>query len=617
MAQGSPVSAAEPRPRLWQRLGVRVAAGFVAVTVLGIALVGVAIYESQKPALEETLGTLLLNIARTGALGIDPVLHAQVEAALTQDSDAYRRVRAVLAAVQDVNGVETPIYTLTGFDADQRRAHFMVTSRGPGLPGEPYPLVPALLEPLGRAFREGVATHTRIYRNQSGTWITAFAPVRDARGRVFAVLDVDYRVEVYLAQLARIRQLVLGVSVLGGLVALGAGIMLARRVTGPVSALTRGVARVAAGDLSQALPVRSKDEVGHLTRAFNAMLEGLRQRDFIRDTFGRYVSPEVAQTLLESPEGLRLGGEKREVTVLMSDLRGYTRFVDQGDPTVVVEVLNQYLGRMTEIIVEHGGTINEFVGDGIVAFFGAPVPSADHAERAAACAIAMQVALADVNGGLEGRNVPPLEMGIGLNTGAAIVGNVGSEKRAKYTAVGTAINLAARVEGCTVGGQVLVSPFTYERIRAVAEVGPPIPVEVKGIRDPLLLYELRALGGRYPRRLPDAESSDGADVAVALPVQCWVIEGKTIGTDVLTGQVTSLGRRRLAIRVSGRVAPLQNVRLRLHFADLGQDSEDLYGKVVSASDAAGGSVATIGLTSVTAADQQILEGLRRGAPTPG
>ena len=602
------------RPRFRQRLGVRVAAAFVAVTLVGIGLVGLVIYELAKPALEEILGTLLLNIARTGALLIDPALHAQVETTLTQDSDAYRRVRAALAAVQDANGVETPIYTLTGFDAAGRLAHFMVTSRGPGLPGEPYPLVPALLEPLGRAFRDGVATHTRIYRNQSGTWLTAFAPVRDARGRVFAVLDVDYRVDVYLARLAGVRHVVLGASFLGGAVALVTGIVLARRVTGPVSALTRGVIRVAGGDLSQALPVRSADEVGQLTRAFNAMQEGLRQRDFIRDTFGRYVSPEVAQTLLESPEGLRLGGEKREVTVLMSDLRGYTRFVEEGDPAVVVEVLNQYLGGMTDIIVEHGGTINEFVGDGIVAFFGAPLRADDHAERAAACALAMQVTLVELNGALAARNRPRLEMGIGLNTGDAIVGNVGSEKRAKYTAVGTAINLAARVEGCTVGGQVLLSPFTYERLGGVAEVGPPIPVEVKGIREPLLLYELRALGGRYPRRLPEADPAGGALAPVDLPVACWVIEGKTIRPEAFTGRVTRLGPRRLEARFgahSAILAPLTNVRLRLTFSTLGQDSEDLYGKVIAGEPGSDGTLTRIGLTSVTAADQLILESLQR------
>jgi class 3 adenylate cyclase len=590
---------------------VRVAAGFVAVTLLAISVVGLLFYERQKRALQDTLGTLLLNVARTGALQIVPGLHAEVERTLVRESAAYGELRAILARIQDANQIATPIYTLTGFDGERRLARFMVTSRGPGAPGEPYPLVPALLEPLGRAFREGVGTYTGIYRNQSGTWITAFAPVRDAEGRVFAVLDVDFQVDVYLGELARVRTLVLGISLLAGVVALAVGLWLAGRVTRPIAALTRGVARVAAGDLSQALPVRSRDEVGLLTRAFNGMLEGLRQRDFIRDTFGRYVSPEVAQTVLESPGGLRLGGEKREVTVLMSDLRGYTRFVEQGDPAVVVEVLNHYLGRMTDIIVEHGGTINEFMGDGIVAFFGAPLAMPDHAVRAAACALAMQTALDEVNRGHAERGLPRLEMGIGLNTDVAIVGNVGSEKRAKYTAVGTAINLAARVEACTVGGQVLLSPYTYDRVRELAEVGPPIPVEVKGIREPLLLYELRALGGPYGRRLPEPSGEGGSEAAVSLPVRCWLLEGKAVRAEALEGQAVSLSPRRLVARFGAPLAPLANVRLRLRFPALGQDSEEIYGKVVGVQEAPDGWTARIAFTSVNAADQLILEGLLR------
>ncbi len=605
------------RPTLWRRFGVRVAAGFVAVTVLGITLAGVLIYPAQKENVEETLGELLLNIARTGVLLIDPALHVEVQVSRSQDSAAYGTLRQRLAAIQDVNHLETPIYTLTDYEPQAHRTRFMVTSRGPGRPGEPYALVPELIGPLELAFRNGVATKTGIYANEHGTWITAFAPIKGVDGQTIAVLDVDYRVDVFLARLRRLRNLFLGAGLVGGLVALVVGALLARRVTGPVSTLTRGVAAVAEGDLSQELPVRSEDEVGQLTRAFNEMLKGLRERDFIRDTFGRYVAPEVVQTLLDSPEGLRLGGEKREVTVLISDLRGYTRFVEQGDPVVVVEVLNQYLGRMTDIIVDHGGTINEFVGDGIVAFFGAPVRSTDHAERAAACAIAMQVALAEVNRSLASRGLSPLEMGIGLNTGDAIVGNVGSEKRAKYTAIGTAINLAARVEGCTVGGQVLASPFTYERIREVADVGPPIPVEVKGIREPLLLYELRALHGRYPRRLPEADGGDGAGVAVALPVSAWVIEGKTIRPDPLAGQVIRLAPRRLEVRLAAGLAPLANLRLRLRYPALGQDSEDLYGKVIAVSEADGAWVARVGLTSVTTADQQILEGLLRSTAVTG
>ena len=597
------------RPRPWHRLGVRVAAGFVAVTLLGIGVVGTLIYRQERRTLEETLGGLLLSIARTGALLVDPALHADVEASLTQDSDAYRRVRATLAAVQDANRLQAPIYTLTGFDPGARLAHFMVTSRGPGLPGERYDLVPALLAPLGRAFRDGVATQTGIYANQHGTWITAFAPLVDARGRVFAVLDVDFQVDEYFARLAPIRGVIVGASLLGGVAALALGLVVARRVTGPVTALTGGVLRVAGGDLSETLPVRSADEVGQLTRAFNQMLDGLRQRDFIRDTFGRYVSPEIARTVLESPGGLRLGGETRELTVLMSDLRGYTSLAGQSDPTVVVQVLNGYLGRMAEIVIEHGGTIDEFIGDAIFAVFGAPLDHPDHAERAAACAIAMQLAMADVNARNAERGWPRLEMGIGLNTGEAVVGNIGSEKRTKYGVVGNTVNLAARVEGCTVGGQVLASGSTYERIRDLAEVGPAIPVELKGVREPLYVYELRAIGGRFGGRLPEAAVEAGPEVPVALPLECWIIEGKAIRKDPVRGEVVRLGRRGLTVRVPGALATLTNVRLRLVYPALGQTSADLYGKVVASDPSGPTSLARIVLTSIEAADQQVLDSL--------
>src|SRR5439155_882492 len=174
------------------------------------------------------------------------------------------------------------------------------------------------------------------------------------------------------------------------LLALILAVVLARRLTRPVVALTGAAGRVAGCDLSQALAVTSRDEVGQLTRAFNAMVAGLRQREVIRNAFGRYVSPEVARAVLESPGGLALGGRKREITVLMSDLRGYTRFAEHGDPAGVMEVLNDYLGRMADIVIAHGGTINEFIGDAIFAVYGAPVEHADHAERAAATALAMQ-----------------------------------------------------------------------------------------------------------------------------------------------------------------------------------------------------------------------------------
>ncbi len=607
MAAVTPASVAQLPPlRPWQRLSVRVAGLFVAVTLLAVGLVGEVLYERQKRETEATLGALLLNIARTGAYLIDPDLHMVVQRTLTQETSAYLRVRQALSIVQDENRIETPVYTLTDYDAEKRQARFMVTSRGPGVPGEPYPLVPALLEPLGRAFHDNVATHTAVYHNQSGTWITAFAPIRNGPGPPIAVLDVDYPVTVYLVRLAAVRNTIVGASLLGALAALILGVIVARRVAGPITALTETAARVQAGDLSAALPVRSRDEVGRLTRAFNEMIEGLRQRDFIRSTFGRYVSPEVAQALLASPEAQRLGGEKREVTVLMSDLRGYTRFAELGDAQAVMAVLNEVLARMTDVIIAHGGTINEFIGDAIFAIFGAPLAHPDHAERAAAAAIAMQRAMADVNEAHAQRGLPRFEMGVGINTGEAVVGNIGSEQRAKYAVVGAAVNLAARVEGCTVGGQIFLSPHTYARVRELVEVGEPFPVEVKGVAEPLLLYELRAISGRFAQRLPEM-ASDDEQVPVWLPFVCRVFEGKILGKDETSGTVVRLGRRRVDVRLDGTLPLLTNLRFRLNYPGLGYDSGDLYGKVIGTEQHEGTRVTRIRLTSIDPVDQQILE----------
>ncbi len=243
------------------------------MTAIAILLSGFLQYRAQEQELRQTLGSLLLSIARTGALLVDPQLHAEIEATLTQDSESYRRVRAALAAIQDENQLATPIYTLTGFDAVNRQAQFMVTSRGAGQPGEPYPLVPELVEPLGRAFREGVATYTDIYRNQSGTWITAFAPIRDANGRVFAVLDVDYRVEVYMDRLAEVRRRLYLNSLAGALLALIVGVLIARQITQPVAQLSALARRVVEGDLSARVHVAARDEIGMLANVFHLMVE--------------------------------------------------------------------------------------------------------------------------------------------------------------------------------------------------------------------------------------------------------------------------------------------------------------------------------------------------------
>ena len=622
-----------PSLRLWQRLSTRMVAAFVLVTVFAIGLAAVLMFrgladvpllgrlaamqdvQGVHRVLEEAISAKLLNLVRTGVLLIDAAAHAEAQHTLDQTSAAYQRVRVALVSIRKAGELTTPIYTLTDYDPATQRARVVVVSDADASlqPGTLLPLGPEAAQILGWTFEDGFARSSPIYRKwnaerrQQEQWLTAFAPIVDTTGQTIAVVTIEHQGALFSYWFDALFLAVVLACVSGGLAATAVGIWLAWRVTRPISALTSGVAHVAGGDLSLVLPVRSHDEIGRLTSAFNEMVEGLRQRDFIRNTFGRYVSPEVAKTLLESPEGLRFGGEKREVTVLMSDLRGYTQFAEQGDPAWVMEILNDYLARMTDIIIEHGGTINEFIGDAIFAVYGAPVPHRDHAERAAASALAMQRAMAELNRTNTARSRPRFEMGIGLNTGEAVVGNIGSEQRAKYAVVGAAVNLAARVEGCTVGGQIFLSPATYERIRDVVEVAPPVPVELKGIAEPILLYELHGISGRFAQRLPEMDTTLDQQVDISLPVACWVVDGKVIAREASTGVVLRLGMRQLDVRFDTSLRPLTNVRLRLTYPGLGHDSGDVYGKVLGTEQQAGGSVTRIRLTSVDAMDQKIID----------
>jgi adenylate cyclase len=191
---------------------------------------------------------------------------------------------------------------------------------------------------------------------------------------------------------------------------------------------------------------------------------------FIRRTFGRYLSEEIVTRLLGDEEALAIGGQRRKVTILMSDLRGFTAIIERLSPESVVTMLNHYLGVMTRVIRRYGGTIDEFVGDAILVIFGAPIARQDDSSQAVACAVDMQLAMREVNVFNGRHGLPTLGMGIAVNTGEAVVGNIGSDLRAKYGAVGRTIGETARLESLTVGGQVLISEATR------ADIGPAVKI---------------------------------------------------------------------------------------------------------------------------------------------
>jgi adenylate cyclase len=300
----------------------------------------------------------------------------------------------------------------------------------------------------------------------------------------------------------------------------------------------------------------------------------------MRKTFGRYLTNEVVANLLETPSGLRLGGERRKVTVLMSDLRGFSAFSERLPPEKVVTILNIYLGVMAEVVDQHKGTINEFIGDGIFVMFGAPIARLDDSQRAIACAVAMQLAMNSVNDQCRQLGLPDIEMGIGIHTGEVVVGNVGSQKRAKYTVIGSHVNLAARIESYTVGGQILVSESVIQDANYDVQIDGQLRVEPKGIRDPITLYEVGGIGGKYNLFLPRTEESL-VDLKTPISLEFTILEGKHSVGNLFLGKLIRLSQTEAELQTEYALELLSN--LKIHLLQ-GQErtpvSGDLYAKVV-------------------------------------
>ncbi len=375
-----------------------------------------------------------------------------------------------------------------------------------------------------------------------GLWVLAYVPIKNSEGKVVGLMEAadDANAKELFARDQAERlfwKLALGV-LLSLLLAIGFAVYVNRYLR----RLTASARRVAAGDLTMRVDIPTRDEIGVLGNSFNGMIAGLKEREFIRDTFGRFVSQEVVNEVLQSTT-IRLGGEEREVTVLMSDLRGFTSLSIALGPEELVQLLNRYFTAMSEVIIEHGGTISELLGDGMVVLFGAPRHAPDDALRGVACAVSMQIALMDFNR-LENRD---LEMGIGLNTGAVVAGNIGSPQRMKYGVVGPTINAAARIESFTVGGQVLISETTALKAgEAQLSLGEVRRFKAKGRKAPLVCYPVRGVRGRFGVTIPERLELERRDVDRA--VRLWPVADKEVAAESIAVRAVGLGLRTMWVR---------------------------------------------------------------------
>jgi adenylate cyclase len=356
--------------------------------------------------------------------------------------------------------------------------------------------------------------------------------------------------------------------------------------------------------------VMTTDHADALEADLQSQAEALTRRSqFIRETFGRYVSEEVVAQLLDAPEGLELGGAKRTVTILMSDVRGFTALAECLEPQELMTFLNRYLEAMVDVILAYRGTIIEILGDGLLVLFGAPLSRDDDAERAVACAVAMQLRMDDINAPNRQAGLPDIDMGIGIHTGEVVVGNIGSQQRTKYGVVGSAVNLTGRIESYTTGGQILISPTTYAATAAVLSVSHQLTVEPKGIAVPITLYAISGIGGAHHLCLA-TPTETLLPLPQALEVRYTVLEGKFAGSTMYGGRVVKLATKTAELHVDQPVAAFSNLKLHLLHPTGEVVPGELFAKVVETLSAEASRV-VVSFTSIPEAARTFLDTMRR------
>lgn len=326
-------------------------------------------------------------------------------------------------------------------------------------------------------------------------YVTLFVPL-GLLGDDPARIALQRSLAVELAPARDLQNVILLISLAALAAASAIAIIVARSISRPLQQLAGATRLVARGDYTQRTAIDQVDELGQLADAFNQMTAGLAERDRVRNLLGKVVSPEIATQLLQSD--LKLGGEEREVTILFADLRDFTSLSERLAPAEVLTLLNRYLDRMSAIIEHHGGVIDKYIGDAIMALFGAPMAVPDAPARAVAAARDMARALETLNAELRAEGQPPLAFGIGINTARVVAGNMGSKSRLNYTVIGDGVNLASRLEGLTkdpaYGTPIIVSEATLAAMSprpAARELG---EVLVKGRSGAVKIFALTPRG---------------------------------------------------------------------------------------------------------------------------
>lgn len=333
---------------------------------------------------------------------------------------------------------------------------------------------------------------TSPFTVEDETFLSLIVPVQSHLPQpLFALMQTSY--DEAMAPLRALRQRIVIIGTVGLLGALLIGGGLAGGIIAPLQELVAGMREVLRGNLQYRSRIERGDELGFIAKSFNEMIDGLEERELIRDTFGRFVSHDVAEAVLAGRVPLQ--GERRDVSILFQDIRGFTSLSERLDPAVLLRLLNQFFTEVVAAVEAEGGVVKQFLGDGVMALFGAPQPHVDHATRAVRAALGIVNRLKGLNETLHEQGIGPLEIGVGIHSGPVVAGLIGPDNRIEYGVVGDAVNLASRVEALTreMQATILVSRNISEQLGPAFTLGRTATMVVKGKTQPVEVVEVLSL----------------------------------------------------------------------------------------------------------------------------
>lgn len=473
-------------------------------TKLYIALVGISLactllatvvlYAQTKQLLFETLRSEALSIAASTASQINGDLLKNIQSPKDQDSSNYIAVRNQLRKARDANRRDdvfvSSIYTLFLDPSNHKMLLYAVdTEHDPNPIGTPFDS--SDLDDIVANLKTFYVDPTFI-PDQWGLWLSAYAPIYDSQGNYSSTLGIDISATDVHVDLYKLIKFGITALISAFILSFISAYFLSRQVTHSLDYLCTCVGEIGKGNLNIKTELATHDEFNALAQAINAMTKGLQERERLKMSFARYVSNYILDQILKSETPLKLEGERRKVTVLFSDIRQFTMLAEKLPPEGVVAILNEYFEKMLEIIFRNYGTLDKFIGDGIMAEFGAPLDDPYQEKHAVITAIEMQRELELLCQKWEKEGKPRIQMGVGVHTGDAVVGNIGSEKRTEYTAIGDTVNVASRLEQLTktLKVPILVSETTFVSLQDHFKHKNLGPILLPGRAEPITVYAI-------------------------------------------------------------------------------------------------------------------------------